>query len=125
MNTDNKPTRYDFNYLKDETIKRIIPAFKPEKIFIFGSYAKGTANEDSDLDILIEFKEVEHKRKLAIQIRKLLANFPIALDILVMSQDEESEYKQKKWSIYYHALKEGKLIYEREYTRMENMAEIR
>ncbi len=122
MVTENKTTRYEFTYLKDETIKRIIPTFNPEKIFIFGSYAKGTANEDSDLDILIEFREVEHKRKLAIQIRKLLANFPIATDILVISQDEESKYKQKKWSIYYHALKEGKLIYEREYTGVENMA---
>ncbi|MCB1191417.1 MAG: nucleotidyltransferase domain-containing protein [Leptospiraceae bacterium] len=122
MIAENKTTRYEFSYLKDETIKRIIPTFKPEKIFIFGSYAKGTENENSDLDILIEFKEVEHRRKLAIQIRKLLENFPIATDILVISQDEESKYKQKKWSIYYHALKEGKLIYEREYTGMENMA---
>ncbi len=119
---ERKPTRYEFSYLKEKAIKSIIPAFKPEKIIIFGSYAKGTANEDSDLDILIEFKEVEHKRKLAIQIRKLLANFPIATDILVMSMDKESEYKQKKWSIYYHALMEGKLIYERKHTGMENMA---
>ncbi|MCB1188838.1 MAG: nucleotidyltransferase domain-containing protein [Leptospiraceae bacterium] len=122
MVVENKRKLYDFNYLKEEAIKRIISTFEPERIFIFGSYAKGTANEDSDLDILIEFKEVEHKRKLAIQIRKLFYDFPIAKDILVISQDEESKYKQKKWSIYYHALKEGKLVYERESTGMENMA---
>ena len=122
MVVENKRKLYDFNYLKEEAIKRIISTFEPERIFIFGSYAKGTANEDSDLDILIEFKEVEHKRKLAIQIRKLFYDFPIAKDILVISQDKESKYKQKKWSIYYHALKEGKLVYERESTGMENMA---
>jgi predicted nucleotidyltransferase len=65
MITENRPSKYDFDYLKDETIKRLIPTFKPERVFIFGSYAKDTANENSDLDILIEFKE------LAIQIRKL------------------------------------------------------
>lgn len=41
-----------------ETIKEIvIPAAKEygiKKVFLFGSYAKGTANEESDVDLIIE-----------------------------------------------------------------------
>jgi len=31
--------------------------FKVKRIGIFGSYARGDQNEDSDIDILVEFKE--------------------------------------------------------------------
>lgn len=41
-----------------ETIKTIIKPIAIEyglkKIYLFGSFAKGTANEDSDIDLLIE-----------------------------------------------------------------------
>ena len=37
----------------EEIIKRIASNYKPEKIILFGSYAYGTATEDSDLDLLV------------------------------------------------------------------------
>jgi predicted nucleotidyltransferase len=100
------------NYLNEmHTI--IVKEFSPEKIYIFGSFARGEATEDSDLDLLLEFKEIQNKRGLIIQIRKALANIPCPKDILVATLKEIESYKDKNWSIYSQAIKEGKLIYDR------------
>ena len=40
-------------------IDSIIPEYNPTKIILFGSYAKGTNNENSDIDIAVVVDEVE------------------------------------------------------------------
>ena len=42
----------DIEKIKDEIIERLKP-LKPDKIILFGSYAYGTPNEDSDIDLFI------------------------------------------------------------------------
>ena len=37
----------------DKMVRRIVKKFKPEKIILFGSYARGTPTRDSDVDLLI------------------------------------------------------------------------
>ena len=91
----------------------IVQKFSPERIYIFGSFARGDSTNDSDLDLLLEFKEIPNKRGLIIQIRKTLADIPCAKDILVATHEEMESYKDKNWSIYSQAQKEGKVIYER------------
>ena len=36
-----------------EMVRRIVERFHPEKIILFGSYARGTAGPDSDVDLLV------------------------------------------------------------------------
>lgn len=100
------------NYLNEmHTI--IVQEFSPEKIYVFGSFARGEVTNDSDLDLLLQFKEIPNKRGLIIQIRKALADIPCAKDILVATHEEMENYKDKNWSIYSQAQKEGKIIYDR------------
>ncbi len=42
-----------------ETITKILDKHGAKKIAIFGSYAKGTQTSESDIDILVEFKETK------------------------------------------------------------------
>jgi uncharacterized protein len=101
-----------FPYEK-EIINKIEKFFQPEKIYLFGSYARGDSNESSDLDILVEFADYKDKRKLAVEIRKALSDLPLPKDILIIKSSEIESYKEKNWSVYSNALKEGKLLYER------------
>jgi predicted nucleotidyltransferase len=39
--------------LVERTVERLIRAFAPESILLFGSYAKGTTHETSDVDLLV------------------------------------------------------------------------
>ena len=50
------------NLWKIEEIKnKLVSEFNPKKIYIFGSYAWGNSNEDSDLDIMIITEQCENK----------------------------------------------------------------
>jgi predicted nucleotidyltransferase len=93
---------------------RIIEQFNPQSIIVFGSYARGEATVNSDIDLLIIFSEVNSKRQMAISIRQALADLPIAKDIVVTTTQEISRYGQLVGTVLRPALREGKLLYERE-----------
>ncbi len=51
-----------------EVIDRIVRKFHPVKIILFGSWARGSAREDSDLDLLVVLPKTEHKRKSVVSL---------------------------------------------------------
>lgn len=94
---------------------KIINIIQPERIILFGSYAKGTYSEDSDLDLLVVIKESNEPRyKRARKIRKSiwgLVNVP--KDILVYTEEELDRWKDVPMSFVSNIITEGKMIYER------------
>lgn len=95
-----------------EVVSRIVQKFHPEKIILFGSWARGEAREDSDLDLLVVLPGVEHTRNTAIQIGNSLSNLPISKDIIVATPEEIEKYGSTIGSILLPAITEGKVIYE-------------
>ena len=61
---------------------RIVREFDPLQIILFGSQARGDADRDSDIDMLVVFAELTDKRKTAIDIGRALSDVPVAMDIL-------------------------------------------
>lgn len=98
-------------YLK-EAVDRIVRKFNPVKIILFGSWARGEATKDSDIDLLVVLSRVEHKRKSAIQIGNTLSNLPISKDIVVTTPEEIAKYGKTVGNILRPALEEGKIVYE-------------
>lgn len=97
----------------NEIVDRIACNFKPDKIILFGSYASGTPNNDSDIDLLI-IKDTDlprHKRSFDIQ--KLLRGSMIPMDILVYTQKEFEQEQLSKYSFLSSAIKTSKILYER------------
>lgn len=94
----------------------IVETLHPERIILFGSLARGNANEDSDIDLLVVvdegFQERSRWRELR-KIRKLLASFPMPKDILLYSRDEVARWQHSANHIITHALQEGISLYER------------
>lgn len=95
-----------------EAVDRIVQKFHPIRIILFGSWARGSAREDSDLDLLVVLPKVEHKRKAAIQIGNSLSNLPIGKDIIVTTPEDIEKYGKTVGDILSPALEEGKVIYE-------------
>jgi predicted nucleotidyltransferase len=95
-----------------EVVDRIVQKFHPEKIILFGSWARGEAREDSDLDLLVVLSRVDHKRKAAIEILRALNGLPISKDVIITTRQEIEERGQTIGYILRPALKEGKVIYE-------------
>ena len=93
----------------------IISAMQPRKIILFGSYARGEATDDSDLDLLIIRKEVLDKRAEMVQARRLLSPLRIPVDVLVVSEDQlNSSWKDYPGTYLYEAIREGVVLYEME-----------
>jgi predicted nucleotidyltransferase len=95
-----------------EVIDRIVHKFHPVKIILFGSWARGSARDDSDLDLLVVLPKVEHKRKAAIEVLRALNGLPITKDVVVTTPQEIKERGQVVGYILRPALEEGKIIYE-------------
>ncbi|MGB3614173.1 MAG: nucleotidyltransferase domain-containing protein [Elainellaceae cyanobacterium] len=100
------------NSLLELMTNRIVEGFAPQQIILFGSHARGEATADSDIDLLIVFPELESKRQMAIAIRRVLSDLPIAKDVVVTTPTEIAEYGQMVGTILRPALREGKVIYE-------------
>lgn len=93
--------------------ERIVQQFQPLKIILFGSYARGDATTNSDLDLLIVMPSGTHKRQQAIAIGQALADVPISKDIIVTTPEEIATYGQLVGTILRPALREGTALYER------------
>lgn len=58
------------NKVLDEAARRIVEKFHPEKIILFGSQARGTADSHSDVDILEISAIKEKRRKLMVDMHQ-------------------------------------------------------
>ncbi|PRR71967.1 hypothetical protein MHFGQ_16500 [Moorella humiferrea] len=99
--------------LVQSMVKRIQEKFNPEKIIVFGSWARGETGPDSDVDILVVMDCArEQKRQMQVAIRKELRDFKVPKDIIVANPADISRHKDSWWTVYHPALKEGVVLYE-------------
>jgi len=101
----------------DQIALAIASEINPVKAFLFGSYARGNATLDSDIDILIvEDKPFTHdnsRRNEILRIRRALSFIKHPKDVLLYSSDEIDKWKNSKNHVVAQCLSEGKVIYER------------
>jgi len=85
--------------VKKQIVEKLMP-LKPEKIILFGSYAYGEPNEDSDLDICVVEKDYINRWNEKRKIDDLLDFIKIPKDILNPRLDEYNFYKKEFGSVY-------------------------
>ncbi len=94
-------------------VDRIVGRFQPSQVVLFGSHARGTASEWSDVDLLVILPNVSDKRDAAINIRRVLGDLPVCKDIVVATPEEIARRGHLVGTVLRSALREGKIIYER------------
>lgn len=97
----------------EEMVRRIVEQFHPQRIILFGSYARGQAGPDSDVDLLVVMPVSGSKRKLAVEIDLALAGMGLPKDIIVVTPEEVARSRDIVGTIIYPAVREGKVMYER------------
>jgi predicted nucleotidyltransferase len=97
-----------------EITSRIVRDFRPLRLILFGSHARGEARPDSDIDLLVVLPKVLDKRRVAVEIRRALGDLPICKDIVVTTPEEVSRRGNLIGTVLRPALREGKVLYERE-----------
>ena len=96
----------------DSITSALVEAAKPTKVILFGSYARGDAREDSDLDLLIVEPKLTSKRGEMVRLRRLLRRFRVPVELIVVSQAEFNDWSPLTGTALYWANKEGKLLHE-------------
>ncbi len=92
--------------------KLIVRKYKPEKIILFGSFALGKQNEDSDVDLLIIKKTRKKFLRRLFELRKIIDG-EIPLDLLVRTPDEIEKRLNLGDFFYQDIIKKGKCLYDR------------
>lgn len=94
-------------------VRVIVDRFDPERVILFGSHARGTATEDSDVDLLVVMPIAGSKAEQELALRLALRQFRVAKDIVVTSPEDFAWRKEIPGTIERPALREGKLLYAR------------
>ena len=96
----------------DAIRQRLIP-FHPEKIILFGSQARGTADSHSDVDLLVVSWFVGKRRLQMLAMDRALKGLDFARDIVLLTPEEYETNRHIPGTVARPASIEGKLLYER------------
>lgn len=101
-------------HMIEEVKSRLVQAYDPFAIYIFGSYAWGHPDEESDLDLLIVVDELKKDRfKAMSEGYAALRGMPLFKDILVYSKNEFEQSALDTATLCNRIKREGKKIYAR------------
>ncbi|MFA5879676.1 MAG: nucleotidyltransferase domain-containing protein [Candidatus Margulisiibacteriota bacterium] len=94
----------------NQIVNIIKKTIDPKEVFLFGSYASGMSNENSDLDIAIIKNNVNDKHKELFKIRKALFKNWVPMDLLLMDENEYNTRKSIYGTVQYEIAHKGKKI---------------
>lgn len=95
-----------------EILNRLVPAFKPLAIYLFGSKARGDSGEDSDYDLMVVVPDsAPDKRKRSRLAYQALSGSGIAADVLVWTKNSFDRRLPVVTSLPATILREGRLLY--------------
>ncbi len=97
----------------NKIVRQVVEAYQPEKIILFGSYAYGEPDADSDLDLLIIKKTSERFINRLTNVRKIVSdpNRSIPFGPIVLTPDELEERLAIGDQFIDEILKKGKVLY--------------
>lgn len=96
----------------DSAVQKLIAAAQPSRVILFGSYARGEADEDSDLDLLVVEAQVENRGAEMVRLRRAIGRVGTGVDVLVYSEEEVTRRGDVPGTVIYWALNEGKTLYD-------------
>jgi predicted nucleotidyltransferase len=96
----------------DEALRRLVAAYEPERIYLFGSMARGDAGPDSDFDLMVVVADdASEERRRSCLAYEALRGTGIAADVLVCTRSYFDERLHLRASLPATIVREGKLLH--------------
>jgi len=110
---DRKGGEYDYSAV-DMVVEAIVQDFSPKMIVIFGSVARGTADGESDLDMMVVMDSDKPHAARSAEIQLSLWNRKLLLDedIIVITPEEFELKKDDEYSFIHEIMATGVIAYE-------------
>ena len=93
-------------------VERVVAALQPERVYVFGSQARGDASPDSDVDLLVVVPMSDllpHRMDHAAY--EAIGPHNMSIDVLVMTAPEFERRSRARSSLPSTVLREGRLLY--------------
>jgi len=96
-----------------EIVNKLVGAYTPEKVILFGSYAHGTPRAGSDIDLLVIKRTSERFIDRWVTVRRILSdpNRLIPLEVLVLTPQEVSRRLAIGDQFVAGIIEEGEVLY--------------
>ena len=101
----------NYSQVLSSLLKRIVEEINPLRVIWFGSVARNTMSEESDIDLLVVMPEGTHRRHTAQLIYKNIRNIGVPFDVLVVTDRDLEKHKNSVGLIYREILAEGIEVY--------------
>lgn len=104
---------YDYSAV-DVVVDAIVRDFSPKMIVLFGSVARGTADGDSDMDLMVvmDTDEKHTRRSSDVQMALWRRKIVVDADIIVVTPEEYEENKGNEHSFIHEIVSTGKVVFE-------------
>jgi predicted nucleotidyltransferase len=94
-------------------VDAIVTGFDPIRIVLFGSQVRGTADQDSDIDLLVVLPKVENDQRAMQALRTALPRTGVPVDVIPTDPRRVEKAKTMMASVVRDAIEEGEVVYER------------
>ncbi len=110
--TNPGPVAVREDHVLDEIVRRLVAAYNPLQVYLFGSKARGEAGPDSDYDLLLVVPDdASPERRRSRLAYEALWGTGSAADVLVCTQSYFEPRRSLKASLPGTVLREGRLVY--------------
>jgi predicted nucleotidyltransferase len=97
--------------LLDQMVQKIVDAFAPQKVILFGSHAWGTPHKDSDVDLLIIMKSDSRPARRSAEISLACRPRNLPVDFLVKTPTEIAHRLKIGDPFLKRILEQGRVLY--------------
>lgn len=102
----------DIHTIQKAVQRAVAAAQAPSRVILFGSYARGDADEGSDVDLMVIERRLDNKGEEMVKLSRAIGWIGKGVDVLVYSEDDFLRRSVVPGTAPYWAATEGKVMYD-------------
>ncbi len=104
-------TPQDVDHRVREIAARIVAEFSPSLVLLFGSRARGDARPDSDVDLIVVWKDENPPPRRSAAVRLAIGRVGLPMDLAVVTPSEFARFKEWRGHVFHSAAREGVVLH--------------